>query len=439
MLARSPRAELDPAAAADAGTRSVLYLCAFLPTFVASEVRELTRRGIRVTVLMPPVHARAALWNRITDAEEPARRSVRTIDYYRWLAEPRGALVADAAALLARVARRSPRQLRRIVAGAIGDGALRYWLAAAFLHEALGSHTFTRVHCHFATEAAQVGARLAALAGAPFSLTTHANDIFAPRRPRELRRVLACARPLFTISAFNRAHLARIAGDRIGRCARVVRAGIDTGALPSWMPARDPFTIACVASGLAEKKGVAVLLDACALLAARGHRIRCAIYGSDPPGDRLAALRAAVAAAPPAFGVDIAGALPWRDTQAAIARADVFAAPALRTAAGEMDGIPVSLMEAMAIGLPVVASALSGIPELVEHERNGLLVPPANATALADAIERVIRDPAAAAAFGRRARRRVDREFSIRDAVDGLVTGWNATEPITRSVSREEP
>lgn len=124
------------------------------------------------------------------------------------------------------------------------------------------------------------------------------------------------------------------------------------------------------------------------------------------------------------------GAVAWKDAQRVVSRANVFVHPSVRTAQGDMDGIPVSLIEAMGIGAPVIASRLSGIPELVEHGRNGILVAPCDAVALADALERLHRHPAPAESMGQQARHRVREAFALSRYVDGLLDAWG--EPAAR-------
>jgi glycosyltransferase involved in cell wall biosynthesis len=94
--------------------------------------------------------------------------------------------------------------------------------------------------------------------------------------------------------------------------------------------------------------------------------------------------------------------------------ADLAVCPSVLTAQGDREGIPVALMEAMATGLAVVASDISGIPELVDDGETGLLVPPGDPRALADAIERLHDDPALRARLGDAARARVERDFDLR-------------------------
>ena len=312
----------------------------------------------------------------------------------------------------------------RLAGRCLREGVFRHFLAAGWLADRLAREKIGRVHAHFATDAAWVGALLAELLGVPFTVTTHASDIFVPRDRRRLRRLLARASRVLTISDFNRAHLERSVGADIRRRVRVLHLGVDVEALPRWSPAPDPFGIVCTASGLGEKKGVPVLIEACRLLKARGLHFRCEVCGSDPNGQRLAEARRLVRERGLEGEVSLLGAVPWRTAQALVSRSRVFVHPSVGTPEGDMDGIPVSLMEAMGIGVPVVSSRLSGIPELIDDGRTGLLVPPGDARALADAVERLARQPALAAAIAGQARQRVRAEFRLTRYVDGLFEVW---------------
>jgi glycosyltransferase involved in cell wall biosynthesis len=106
-----------------------------------------------------------------------------------------------------------------------------------------------------------------------------------------------------------------------------------------------------------------------------------------------------------------------------VAEAHVFALPSVVAEDGRADGIPVALMEAMAMQRPVIASRLSGIPELIEHGRSGLLVAPGDPTALADALERVHGDPLGAAQLAREAVRVVRDRFDVDESARRLL-GW---------------
>jgi glycosyltransferase involved in cell wall biosynthesis len=155
-------------------------------------------------------------------------------------------------------------------------------------------------------------------------------------------------------------------------------------------------------------KGFDVLVDALGELAKTGRKFRCRIIGSGPlEGD----LRARIDRHGIGDWVELLGARPQAEVRAALNAASVFVLPSVVTATGDRDGIPVSLMEAMALGTPVVSTRVSGIPELIEDGREGLLVPEKDAAALAAAIARLLDDPDLGPRLAVAARAKVEREF----------------------------
>ena len=173
-------------------------------------------------------------------------------------------------------------------------------------------------------------------------------------------------------------------------------------------PAR-PASIVCVAS-LQPQKGQRHLVEACRLLRDRGRAVQCTFVGE---GEERTALEALVHALGLEDVVTLPGAQPRDRVVAIVEAADVVAQPSIVLPSGKTEGIPVALMEALAAERAVVASEVSGIPELVVDEVTGVLVPPGDATALANAIERLLDDPALRARLGTAGRRRVLEEFDL--------------------------
>jgi glycosyltransferase involved in cell wall biosynthesis len=173
----------------------------------------------------------------------------------------------------------------------------------------------------------------------------------------------------------------------------------------------------CVGT-LHEVKGQAHLLRACRQLHDADGLGRCTLVGEGPD-------RAALARLADELGlgerVVFAGACPSDVVAAHLRDADALVAPSVPTRQGKREGIPVVLMEAMATGVPVVASRLSGIPELVEHDRSGLLVPPGDADALAGALLRLRDDADLVARLVAGGRAAVEDEFDLDRNVERLA------------------
>jgi hypothetical protein len=171
-------------------------------------------------------------------------------------------------------------------------------------------------------------------------------------------------------------------------------------------PADGPLRLLAVAR-LCEKKGVDTLVDAVARLRDRGVPCELTIFGDGP-------LRAALESQAAAHGlgdqVRFGGAVPQEEVARQMRACHAFVLPCRRDRNGDMDGIPTVFMEAMATGRPVVSCAVSGIPELVRDGESGLIVPPDDPAALADALVRLAADAALRARLGAAARRLVERQ-----------------------------
>jgi glycosyltransferase involved in cell wall biosynthesis len=258
------------------------------------------------------------------------------------------------------------------------------------------------------------------LTGVPFSFTAHANDLFVA--PVLLERKAVDAAFVAAISEYNHAYLLeRCPGARV----EVVHCGVDLTRLP-WhgLDGRDGHVL-CVAS-LHAKKGHADLIEAFALLAGRSPGVGLELIGDGPErqGIQLRARDRGVEER-----VELLGARPAAFVRERLRRARVFALPSVRLASGRMEGIPVALMEAMAAGVPVVATRLSGIPELVQDGVTGLLVEPHDPDALAAALERLLGDDTLAAELSANARALVERSFNLTAEATRLGELFEAARP----------
>jgi glycosyltransferase involved in cell wall biosynthesis len=242
---------------------------------------------------------------------------------------------------------------------------------------------------------------------------------------------VAEARFVVAVSRFGRDVILESCGGRFRDKVVVIHCGIDParfrpaacGELDRAPRGPVPFRVVCVGR-LRAVKGQGVLLGACRLLAARGIAVECHLVGDGP--DR-AALEERVRASGLDGRVRFHG---WR-TPAEVAvllrAADVAAAPSVPSPDGQLEGTPVAIMEAMATGLPVVASRLTGIPELVDDGVTGLLTHPGDPVALASALERLWRDPTERARLGEAGRLRVEQEFELSASAAALASRFRAS------------
>jgi glycosyltransferase involved in cell wall biosynthesis len=267
------------------------------------------------------------------------------------------------------------------------------------------------VHAHFGSYPTLAALLAAELQDIGFSFTAHAHDVFADNAmlAEKARR----ARFVVAISEFNRDRLSSLVAPDAARRVEVIHCGVDSQALAfKARPLRPPVRKLLSVAALREYKGLGYLIAACALLreAAPQQRFVCRIVGDGP---ERAALERQIRDARLDDRVLLMGACEQRVVRELLEDSDTFVLPSVVARNGYMDGIPVALMEAMSSGAPVIASGLSGIPELVRDGETGLLVPPGRAEAIRDAILKCWADPEAAARRARRARALVEREYDL--------------------------
>ena len=300
---------------------------------------------------------------------------------------------------------------RRYLAGAIG-----LFPKAVYLSSRMRSDGITHVHAHFASHPAAAAFVVHRLTGIPYSFTAHGSDLHRDRHM--LSEKVAAAAFVVCISEYNReVVLAECGRERASKVA-VIYCGIDPAVFhpngsqeieaPRNRADRPPLRILCIGT-LHPVKGQSVLLAACQKLVESGVAVACDLVGDGPDRNELA--RQARAA-----GLDVRfhGHVTRAEVAELLHATDLVAAPSVPTRDGRREGIPVALMEAMASGVPVVASRLSGIPELVDDERTGLLVPPGDAAALARAIGRLHADPGLRQRLAAAGRARVVQAFDLR-------------------------
>ncbi len=274
------------------------------------------------------------------------------------------------------------------------------------------------IHADFALNATTVAMVASQLTGRPFSFTAHAADIFVD--PILLREKIAASSFVVTISEYNRRHLIRVAGDNgVAGKIHVIHCGLD---MEQFAPARErtpnAIPMLLTVGRLVEKKGLRYLVKACHILDEQGYEFECLIVGRGPEEKVLHELIQR-------YGLNkqvrLLGAMPQERVRELLQQADVFVLPCVVANDGDQDGIPVVLMEAMAMGVPVVSTFLSGIPELVESGVNGLLVSPREETALARAIAVLLQDAEKRARMGAAGRRKVLGEFNIERSAARLL------------------
>jgi len=292
-----------------------------------------------------------------------------------------------------------PAKYLEVLREAVVLGGLLDFALGVFFAESIFQLDLSLIHCHFGDHKLFVGYFCSRLTGKPLSVTIHAYELYNNPNPRLFRHVLEHITAIVTIADYNQAVLEDV--------YRVPRAKISVIPLFTDLPelSASPATqhdkiVVLTVARLVEKKGHRTLLEALARLP---ESYEAWIVGSGPLNVAAMAARLNVA-----HSVKILGKLSDSELQNAYRAATIFCLPSQTARDGDREGIPVAMMEAMAHGLPVVATRHAGIPELVSE----VLVEEGDAGALAAALERVGRDPELRRELARRNREIVATRFS---------------------------
>jgi colanic acid/amylovoran biosynthesis glycosyltransferase len=290
-----------------------------------------------------------------------------------------------------------------------GEQATEVYQAAQLAAE-VRRRGLDHLHAHFATMPATVARLAARMAGVPYSFTAHAKDIFHETvRPEDFGRKLQDAAAVVTVSDFNLRHLREAYGAAAARACRIYN-GLDLEQFPYQPPRARPARVVAVGR-LVEKKGFLDLVEACALLVRSGWDLTAVIVGE---GELEPELRCQIDRQGLAARVRLLGPRPQAEIVHTVQEAAVLAAPCVVGSDGNRDGLPTTLLEAMALGTPCVSTDVTGIPEVVRHGQTGLIVPQYDPTALATTLARLLGDPELRVALAARARHLIEEEFDSR-------------------------
>ncbi|MFH0976540.1 MAG: glycosyltransferase family 4 protein [Spirochaetota bacterium] len=278
------------------------------------------------------------------------------------------------------------------------------FFAGGLLAYELRRNGIQHLHVHFAHVPAQIGMYASGFTGIPFTFTAHANDIF--QTGLLLREKAERAKNVITISEYNKRFLVSkgISPEKIS----IVRCGIKTGVSIIVKP-QNKIPVIGSLGRLVEKKGMDVLLTACMLLKKEGFKFKLEIAGDGP---LLESLKNQCEVLNINDRTNFIGPLRHDMVFEWLKILSVFALACKQDKNGDTDGIPVVLMEAMAYNVPVISTSITGIPELIEHKKTGLLSPPDNAELLHHNLKKILTDKDIRKRLITNARKRIEGEFS---------------------------
>jgi len=291
---------------------------------------------------------------------------------------------------------------------------LFYFAEAAVLAEHLRGLGVTHLHNHIAKSSCTLAMLTSEMSGIPFSFTLHGPDIFFEPHRWRLDEKIARARFVACISHFCRSQGMAFADPAHWNKLHIVHCAVDPA---RYAPRSRQGNRLTFVGRLAGVKGVPVLFDAMERLGKTHPALHLTLIGDGP---ERAALEGRARAAGLAGRIAFAGYQAQEAVAATLAETDIFVLPSFA------EGVPVVLMEAMAAQCAVVATRIAGIPELIADGETGLLVPPGDAAALAEALAALLDDPARRKAMGRAARAMVEAEFDLAREPARLATLFRA-------------
>jgi colanic acid/amylovoran biosynthesis glycosyltransferase len=372
---------------------------AFTQTFCAREVAELYRQGAK-----PPIYS-----VRRPDEQPPANIPLDNIPIY-YLPDTNSLRFKLRTKLI-------PPRLKSLWSGS-GDmrdkGRFR---EAAYLGHVLQRDGVLHLHVHFAGLASRTAWWIRRLYGITYSFTGHANDIFCPKPEQRvgLDDLVRDAAFIIAVSDFGAAWLS----DRFPEFAQKIRRiynGLDLSLFKPAGPITEPLQLVSIGR-LIEKKGFPYLVEACDVLRGKDLKFHCLIIGDGPEHERLQDL---IRQYRLSDLVRLTGPLPQTELTNILATSSIFVFPAIRDRSGDTDNLPTVLIEAMASSLPIVATNIAGIPEIVHHNENGFLVPEKDPVQLADAIHRIAADVHLSTRFRGASRRIAEEKFALSSTVGQL-------------------
>ncbi len=297
---------------------------------------------------------------------------------------------------------------------------LRNYCISKYFTSQLKNMQVHHIHAHFGFIATDIAKILSQLMKVTYSFTAHAQDIYLNQT--NIVQKVADASFVITCTEYNRTFLNKLTKGQYAAKLYTIYHGIDISRwkkseIPNSGNKNDNIEIVSVAR-LVEKKGLIYLLKAIRLLTGNGTKIHCIIIGNGPLQKQL---KRFIIKNNLTHCVHLKGLISQKEVKQQVAGSDIFVLPCIMAKNGDRDGLPNVLLEAIAMGIPVISTNISAISELIENGKTGLLVPEKNETALADAILRLNNDIQLYTRITDNGKRKVKENFDIEISTNKLV------------------
>ncbi|MHB8596413.1 MAG: glycosyltransferase [Ktedonobacteraceae bacterium] len=398
-------------------TPKIAYLMKCFPrlseTFILHEVLELEQQGLplRIYSLLPPE-------GKINDA---ARDVQATVTYV-----PRGFPTGMQILFVAALKRflTSPLLFLQVCLLALfrfhHHATPKHLFLAAYIANQVERDGITHIHAHFANTPTTVALLVHQFTGVSYSFTAHAKDIYLSRK-KSLGYKMSKARFVVTCTGYNQQYLNSLESPPESGTIHRIYHGLDLHAFPARSVSvahSDACPLILSVARLVEKKGLSYLLDACQILKGQGYTFTCRIVGD---GELRPLLEQRIRELSLSDCVELWGSEQHERVIEMYQQATLSVLPCVISENGDRDGIPNVLVESLFMGVPIVSTPISGIPELISSGLNGLLVPSRDSKALAIAMARLLDSPSLRHRLAYAGRRIVLEQFDMAHNATSLL------------------
>ena len=352
--------------------------------FILNEIIELEKHGVELNLLVLRKQKKYLNLKEIKDLKSMIIYLPRIYYYFPFISffiSPSSVFLPKSIGILLSILKRYSYNMK----------VIRNYFISLFFTRKLKSKPISHIHAHFAFVSSDIALILSKLMGIKYSLTAHANDIYAKNDTIKLK--IREASFIITCTKYNRNYLNKLTSFNYEGKIHTVYHGID---ISKWTPdihhKRSDSNVIHLLSiaRLVEKKGLIYLLEAVNVLIKNGTKVRSTIIGEGPLKKQLENY---IDDNKLNDFIRIHDFTSQDEIKKHYLNADIFVLPCIIAKNGDMDGLPNVIAESLAMGVPVVTTNISAIPELIENENTGLLVPEKNALAIVDAVLKLSYNP----------------------------------------------